>query len=137
MKQIIEKIGGLYDTLVTKLAEVDTGKKELVGKETSLKETEDVSNARVKDLNSRETAVKHIESVETYSKEADSRIAQANASLEMTNTRITSFTAYEDSKKKEITAKEEALNKRETEITKREQNLEQTILDKVTSILKK
>jgi len=87
-------------------------------------------------LDEREVKLEKIEDVVQHRKDSDLRMEQGQAVINEYTIKVNSFTAYEDSKKKEIDGKEIQLNKREKKITDREASLEQIIVDNVRKAIK-
>ena len=142
MKQVIEKIQGLYSTLGDRLAEVDTKRKELDARGVKLKEKEDISDTRAKDLNTREIAVKKIEDVKELADMTEIAIKKLAADNDELQKSKDNLANYHDQVKKEnreyqktLTdgiaaneAKEKALNEKELKLKEKAKNLRAEII---------
>ena len=139
----MKELGQIVDQIKVVYAECINLKAELVSKigianETDAKQKEDAKKLRRRKqlLDEREVKLEKIEDVVQHRKDSDLRMEQGQAVINEYTIKVNSFTAYEDSKKKEIDGKEIQLNKREKKITDREASLEQIIVDNVRKAIK-
>ena len=139
----MKELGQIVDQIKVVYAECINLKAELVNKigivnETDAKQKEDTKKLRRRKqlLDEREVKLEKIEDVVQHRKDSDLRMEQGQAVINEYTIKVNSFTAYEDSKKKEIDGKEIQLNKREKKITDREASLEQIIVDNVRKAIK-
>ena len=88
-------------------------------------------------LDEREAVLEKIEDLSQHRKDSDLRMEQGQATIDEYNKMVASFTAYEDSVKKEQRDRETGIDKRDKAITDREANLKKTIVDDVRKALKK
>ena len=88
-------------------------------------------------LDEREATLEKIEDLSQHRKDSDLRMEQGQATIDEYNKMVASFTAYEDSVKKEQRDRETGIDKRDKAITDREANLKKTIVDDVRKALKK
>jgi len=139
----MKELGQIVDQIKVVYAECINLKAELVNKigivnETDAKQKEDAKKLRRRKqlLDEREVKLEKIEDVVQHRKDSDLRMEQGQAVINEYTIKVNSFTAYEDSKKKEIDGKEIQLNKREKKITDREASLEQIIVDNVRKAIK-
>jgi esterase/lipase len=136
LQKVIEQIKTLFQSCLD--LQTDLQNKIAQTVETSnqqLKLSEDLRKQQT-NLSEREAKITEIEDVIQYRKDADLRMEQAQATIDDYHKRVTNFTAYEDSTKKELTSRKELLDKREEALNKKEANLEALILEKVKSALK-
>ena len=137
MQKVIAKIQETFETCIALQKDLETKRALAIETANQQKVKTEELTMKEQSLNAREKAVKKIEDAVKYHEEADALMAQAKASLESVQKRVQSFSTYETSAREEIRHKNEALDKRAGEITDREANLENLILEKVKSVLKK
>ena len=88
-------------------------------------------------LDERETVLEKIEDLSQHRKDSDLRMEQGQSVINEYTTRVNTFTAYEDSSKKELQGRESLLDRREKKIRDREASLEQIIVDNVRKAIRK
>ena len=139
----MKELGQIVDQIKVVYAECINLKTDLLSKialaiSDGEKQKEDAKKLRRRKqlLDEREVKLEKIEDVVQHRKDSDLRMEQGQAVINEYTIKVNSFTAYEDSKKKEIDGKEIQLNKREKKITDREASLEQIIVDNVRKAIK-
>jgi len=139
----MKELGQIVDQIKVVYAECINLKTDLLNKialaiSDGEKQKEDAKKLRRRKqlLDEREVKLEKIEDVVQHRKDSDLRMEQGQAVINEYTIKVNSFTAYEDSKKKEIDGKEIQLNKREKKITDREASLEQIIVDNVRKAIK-
>jgi len=88
-------------------------------------------------LDEREAVLEKIEDLSQHRKDSDLRMEQGQATIDEYNKMVASFTAYEDSVKKEQRDRETQLDIRLKKIVDREADLENIILTNVRKAIKK
>lgn len=137
MDEILAKIQEVYAGVVAlqaelsgKLAQVNetANQQRVLSEQLATKETA---------LNEREAALDKIDDLIQYRKDADLKMSQANSAQIATDRRIADFSRYEDEVKKKNQDESDKLAKFNAALTAKEAQLENLILEKVKSVLRK
>ena len=135
--QITDNIKAVYAECINLKA--DLFDKIALANVTDINQKEEAKKLRRKKqlLDEREAVLEKIEDLSQHRKDSDLRMEQGQATIDEYNKMVASFTAYEDSVKKEQRDRETGIDKRDKAITDREANLKKTIVDDVRKALKK
>jgi len=135
--QITDNIKAVYAECINLKA--DLFDKIALANVTDINQKEEAKKLRRKKqlLDEREAVLEKIEDLSQHRKDSDLRMEQGQATIDEYNKMVASFTAYEDSVKKEQRDRETGIDKRDKAITEREASLEKTIVDNVRKALKK